>query len=183
MPFTFTQLELAGLVLVEARAFGDERGVFMETYKASDFLAAGIGEQFVQDNLSVSARGVVRGLHLQIGSSAQGKLVRVAHGAVYDVAVDLRTGSTTYGRWVGIELTGENGRALYIPPGFAHGFQALVDDARLSYKCTAEYDRDAERGVRYDDRALAIEWPLDRAIVSEKDLALPDLATFEREAG
>ena len=183
MPFTFTQLELAGLVLVEARAFGDERGVFMETYKASDFLAAGIREQFVQDNLSVSARGVVRGLHLQIGSSAQGKLVRVANGAVYDVAVDLRTGSTTYGRWVGIELTGENGRALYIPPGFAHGFQALVDDARLSYKCTAEYDRDAERGVRYDDRSLAIEWPLDRAIVSEKDLALPDLATFEREAG
>lgn len=178
MPFRFEHLDIPGLILVEPRVFDDERGVFLETYKESDFRAAGISERFVQDNVSVSSRGVVRGLHMQVAPSAQGKLVSVAAGAVFDVAVDVRPDSATYGRWQAVELTAGDHRALYIPPGFAHGFQALEDDTRLSYKCTAEYDRAAERGIRWDDGELAITWPLSEVLVSEKDRELPGFAAF-----
>jgi dTDP-4-dehydrorhamnose 3,5-epimerase len=179
MPFSFEHLDLAGLILVTPRIFRDERGAFLETFKASDFAAAGIGGAFVQDNFSVSRRGVVRGLHMQIEPSAQGKLVSVPRGRVYDVAVDVRPGSETFGKWHAVELSDEDRRALYIPPGFAHGFQALEDDTRLAYKCTAEYDKAAERGIRFDDPELAIEWPLSEAIVSEKDRELPSFAEFK----
>ena len=178
MPFRFEHLDIRGLILVEPRIFTDERGSFLETYKESEFHAAGISERFVQDNVSVSSRGVVRGLHMQVGKSAQGKLVSVAAGAVFDVAVDVRPGSSTYGRWQAVELRGDDHRALYIPPGFAHGFQALEDGTRLSYKCTAEYDRAAERGIRFDDAELAITWPLSQVLVSEKDRELPGFAEF-----
>ena len=178
MPFHFEHLDIPGLILVEPRVFEDERGVFLETYKESDFRSAGIAERFVQDNVSVSSRGVVRGLHMQVAPSAQGKLVSVAAGSVFDVAVDVRPGSATYGQWEAVELTAGDHRALYIPPGFAHGFQALEDDTRLSYKCTAEYDRAAERGIRWDDGELAITWPLSEVLVSEKDRELPSFAEF-----
>ena len=178
MPFHFEHLDIPGLILVEPRVFEDERGVFLETYKESDFRAAGIAERFVQDNVSVSSRGVVRGLHMQVAPSAQGKLVSVAAGSVFNVAVDVRPGSATYGQWEAVELTAGDHRALYIPPGFAHGFQALEDDTRLSYKCTAEYDRAAERGIRWDDGELAITWPLSEVLVSEKDRELPGFAAF-----
>jgi dTDP-4-dehydrorhamnose 3,5-epimerase len=178
VPFYFEDLDIPGLILVEPRVFEDERGVFLETYKESDFSSAGIAERFVQDNVSVSSRGVVRGLHMQVAPSAQGKLVSVAAGSVFDVAVDVRPDSATYGQWEAVELTAGDHRALYIPPGFAHGFQALEDDTRLSYKCTAEYDRAAERGIRWDDGELAITWPLSEVLVSEKDRELPGFAAF-----
>ncbi len=178
MPFRFEHLDIPGLILVEPRVFDDERGAFLETYKESDFRAAGIAERFVQDNASISSRGVVRGLHMQVGERAQGKLVSVAAGAVFDVAVDVRPGTATYGRWQAVELTAADRRQLYIPPGFAHGFQALEDGTCLSYKCTAEYDRDAERGIRFDDGELAITWPLSEVLVSEKDRELPGFAEF-----
>jgi dTDP-4-dehydrorhamnose 3,5-epimerase len=174
VPFYFEDLDIPGLILVEPRVFEDERGVFLETYKESDFSSA----RFVQDNVSVSSRGVVRGLHMQVAPSAQGKLVSVAAGSVFDVAVDVRPDSATYGQWEAVELTAGDHRALYIPPGFAHGFQALEDDTRLSYKCTAEYDRAAERGIRWDDGELAITWPLSEVLVSEKDRELPGFAAF-----
>ncbi|MFP4011820.1 MAG: dTDP-4-dehydrorhamnose 3,5-epimerase [Spirochaetaceae bacterium] len=178
MPFRFEHLDIPGLILVEPHVFEDERGAFLETYKESDFRAAGITERFVQDNVSVSSRGVVRGLHMQVAPSAQGKLVSVSAGAVFDVAVDVRPGSATYGRWLAVKLAAGEHRVLYIPPGFAHGFQALEDGTRLSYKCTAEYDRDAECGIRFDDAELAVTWPLTEVLVSEKDRGLPGFAEF-----
>lgn len=187
MPSSFSAGGIEGLVLVESRIFRDERGAFLESYKRSEFTAGGIDEVFVQDNSSVSARGVIRGLHMQVAPYAQAKLVRVAMGAVWDVAVDLRPGSATYGRWLGVELSDSNGRAMYIPAGFLHGFQALTDGAVLTYKCSAEYDKDSERGVRWDDPVLSIAWPLAaegvEAIVSEKDALLPGLAEFEAAGG
>lgn len=179
MPFSFEHLDIDGLVLVIPRIFTDERGAFLETFKDSDFRAAGITGAFVQDNFSVSRRGVVRGLHMQVAPSAQGKLVSVPRGRAWDVAVDVRPGSGTFGRWHAVELSDRDRRALYIPPGFLHGFQALEDDTRLAYKCTAEYDKAAERGIRFDDADLGIEWPLSEAIVSEKDRALPSFAELK----
>lgn len=178
MPFTFERLDIPALVLVRARLFTDERGAFLETYRASEFADAGITERFVQDNSSMSARGVIRGLHMQTAPSAQGKLVRVERGAAFDVAVDLRLGSWTYGRWVGMLLSATEHNALYIPSGFAHGFQALENDTRLAYKCTAEYDPGAERGIRFDDPELGIAWPLPHPTVSAKDARLPTFTEF-----
>ena len=178
MPFTFTPTELSDVVLVEPRVFSDGRGSFAETYKRSDFVAAGIDAILVQDNHSVSQAGVLRGLHYQLPPHAQGKLVRVVSGAVWDVAVDVRRSSPTFGRGVAYELTGENHRMLWIPPGFAHGFLVLADGTHFVYKCSAEYDKESEAGVRWDDPDLAIEWPLPegrQALVSQKDAALPEL--------
>lgn len=179
MPFTFTPTELPDVVLVEPRVFPDGRGSFAETYKRSDFVAAGVDAELVQDNHSVSQAGVLRGLHYQLPPHAQGKLVRVVSGAVWDVAVDVRRSSPTFGRWVGYELTGENHRMLWIPPGFAHGFLVLADETHFVYKCSAEYDKASEAGVRWDDPELGIDWPLPdgvEALVSEKDGELPPLA-------
>lgn len=175
MPFTFIPGPIEGLIIIEPCLFHDQRGFFMETYKESDFSAAGIPGPFVQDNHSRSCRGTLRGLHFQKPPHAQGKLVRVTRGAVWDVAVDLRPGSSSFGAWYGLELSEENRRMFWIPPGFAHGFVALLDDSELQYKCTAEYHGPSDGGIRWDDPDLAIAWPrLDvPLIVSEKDAKLP----------
>ncbi len=171
---------LPGVKLIEPRVFGDDRGFFLETWNARAFADAGLDLHFVQDNHSRSARGVLRGLHFQI-VNPQGKLVRVTAGAVFDVAVDVRRSSPHFGRWVGYELSEANKRMLWVPPGFAHGFVVLSDSADFLYKCTALYDPPAERAVRWDDPALAIDWRLDGATptLSGKDAAAPLLADAE----
>jgi len=168
------------VVVVEPKVFGDERGFFMESWNAQAFAQAGIDAVFVQDNHSRSRRGVLRGLHYQI-REPQGKLVRVAAGEVYDVAVDLRRSSPTFGRAVGERLSAENKRMMWIPPGFAHGFLVLSEVADFLYKATAYYAPEHERAIRWDDPRLAIDWPLTGAAptVSAKDAAAPFLAQAE----
>lgn len=163
-------------MLVVPRQFRDGRGFFCETYRKSEFAAAGIGDDFVQDNHSFSGRGVVRGLHYQLPPQAQGKLVRVVEGRIWDVAVDLRASSPTFGRWAGVELSGEDGRMLWIPAGFAHGFAVLGPSAHLVYKCTAEYDPSCETGIRWDDPDLGVSWPEGSSVVSDRDAGLPAFA-------
>jgi dTDP-4-dehydrorhamnose 3,5-epimerase len=175
MPFIFTQLEIEGLVLVQPKSFQDERGFFLETYKETEFHKAGITSVFRQDNHSLSKKGVVRGLHYQLDPMSQGKLVRVIKGRVFDYAVDVRAYSPTFKQWVKVELSEENQTMLYIPRGFAHGFIALTDDVHLAYKCTEEYSKVSEAGIRYDDPDLAIDWGIDHPIVSSKDIDLPYL--------
>lgn len=175
MPFTFEQTPIDGLLIIRPRMFPDDRGFFMESFKASDFAAAGIHEVFVQDNHSRSSRGVLRGLHFQRAPHAQAKLVRVTSGLVWDVAVDLREGSATYGRWFGLELSAENRTMLFLPRGFAHGFVSLADGTELLYKCGTEYHKESDGGVRWDDPELAIVWPIDDVHLSDKDAALPRL--------
>lgn len=175
MPFTFKKLALDGLVLVEPRVFPDDRGFFLESYKESEFAKGGVPHRFVQDNHSLSKKNVIRGLHFQHEPRAQGKLVRVLRGSVWDVAVDLRSGSPCYKRWLGVELSADNRLMLFIPPGFAHGFAALTDDVHLLYKCTEEYDGALDAGIRWDDPDIGIEWPVRDPIVSEKDRVLPCL--------
>lgn len=176
MPFIFENTELPGVILITTRVFSDARGEFLEAFKASEFTAAGIPSRFVQDNASVSHAGVLRGLHYQLPPHAQGKLVSVTRGAAWDVAVDLRVGSAAFGRWMARELRSEPCEMLWIPAGFAHGFLALEDDTRLSYKCTSEYHPDSEAGIRWDDPQLAIAWPHRNVLVSRKDRDLPFLA-------
>ena len=174
MPFEFKDTPIPDVVIIQPRKFGDDRGFFMETYKKSDFVEAGIDEEFCQDNHSFSCKGVLRGLHFQSAPHAQGKLVRVLSGAVWDVAVDLIPGSPTFGKHYGIELTGNNGTMFYIPPGFGHGFLTLEDNTHFLYKCTAEYAPDADGGVRWDDPELNIPWPLEgEPLLSGKDSGLP----------
>ena len=167
--------DIAGVKIVEPVFHGDARGWFVEQYNAERYRAAGIVVDFVQDNESFSAKGVVRGLHWQAGRHCQAKLVRVIRGAVWDVAVDIRKGSPTYGRHVEVVLSDDNHRQLFIPRGFAHGFIVLEDDTLFSYKCDKFYCMAAERGMRFDDPELAIGWPETGAELrlSEKDLALP----------
>ena len=181
MPFTCRRLQISGLVLFTPRRFDDERGWFMETFKESAFRDEGVDVRFVQDNCSLSAKRVVRGLHLQIDSRAQGKLIWAARGRVWDVAVDIRPDSPTLGRWEAVELDDESRELFYIPPGFAHGFLALSDDTLLQYKCTAEYDAASERGIRYDDRDLAIRWPEPNPVLSDRDRQLPTFAALMDE--
>jgi dTDP-4-dehydrorhamnose 3,5-epimerase len=164
------------VLLIEPALFSDDRGFFMETYHLDRFRDAGIAETFVQDNHSRSARGVLRGLHYQ-EPNGQGKLVRCTRGALFDVAVDIRTGSPDFGRWFGTELTEENRLMLWIPPGFAHGFCALTDVADLVYKCTALYDAAADRSIAWNDPEIGIEWPLSTPRLSPKDAAAPTLRT------
>lgn len=173
MPSTFKRLEIDDLILVEPRSFQDERGFFLESFKESEFAAAGITERFVQDNHSLSVKNVIRGLHYQKEPRAQGKLVRVIKGRVWDVAVDIRPGSASYGKWLGVELSEENHLMLYIPPGFAHGFASLSDEVHLLYKCTQEYDPALDAGIRWDDPDLAIQWPVGNPLLSPKDRILP----------
>ncbi|MFG5406753.1 dTDP-4-dehydrorhamnose 3,5-epimerase [Piscinibacter sakaiensis] len=154
--------EIEGVLVLEPKVFGDARGFFMESFNQQAFDAAvGAPVNFVQDNHSRSARGVLRGLHFQTGEHAQGKLVRVVRGRVFDVAVDIRRGSPTFGRWVGVELSEDNHRQLWVPPGLAHGFLVTSDSADFLYKTTAYYAPQAEGAVRWDDPELAIAWPLD----------------------
>ncbi len=174
MAFRFESLEIPDVVLVRATRHGDARGWFAETYKRSEFIQHGISEAFVQDNDSFSAaRGTLRGLHFQRPPRAQAKLVRCLAGAIYDVAVDLRGDSATYGQWVAVELRPEAGTTLWIPAGFAHAFQTLEPDTRVAYKTTDEYDTACESGIRWDDPRLAISWPIERPILSSRDAALP----------
>ena len=173
MPFEYHPLQIPDVILVQARRVQDERGFFMETYRWSDFVAHGITERFVQDNHSHSLRGVLRGLHYQKHPKAQGKLVRALSGEFFDVAVDIRRESPTYGRWVGEVLSAENRCMLYLPPGVAHGFCVLSDEAALAYKVTAEYAPDLERGIRWDDPQIGITWPIADPILSAKDASLP----------
>lgn len=176
MPFQFRRTEIPGVLIVEPRVFPDGRGFFMEAYKYSDFAGAGIAEHFVQDNHSSSARGVLRGLHYQLPPHAQGKLVRVIEGRVWDVAVDIRRGSPTFRKWTGVELSAENSRMVYIPPGFAHGFLTLSEHAQFFYKCTAEYSASCEAGIRWDDPGIGIPWPAAEITVSDRDRGLPLLS-------
>jgi dTDP-4-dehydrorhamnose 3,5-epimerase len=166
---------LPGVLLIEPKVFGDDRGFFMETYRADTFREAGIGDAFVQDNHSRSARGVLRGLHYQ-EPNGQGKLVRCTRGAIFDVAVDIRRGSPTFARWFGIELSDANKRMLWIPPGFAHGFCAMEDDSDLVYKCTKLYDAASDRSILWNDPAIGIEWPIAEPVLSGKDANAPRLA-------
>ncbi|MES2076307.1 MAG: dTDP-4-dehydrorhamnose 3,5-epimerase [Pseudomonadota bacterium] len=171
---------LAGLVLLEPRVFGDERGFFYESFNARGFAElTGVQAAFVQDNHSRSARNVLRGLHYQIQQS-QGKLVRVSSGAVFDVAVDLRKSSATFGQWYGVELSADNKRQLWIPPGFAHGFMVTSEHAEFLYKTTDYWAPEHERAVLWNDPAIGIEWPLDGApLLSGKDQAAVPLAAAE----
>lgn len=171
---------LPGVLLITPKVFGDARGFFVETWQDQRYREAGITLPFVQDNLSKSRKGTLRGLHLQHPND-QGKLVRVPHGRVLDVAVDVRIGSPTFGRHVAVELSGDDHRQLWIPPGFAHGFQVLSDEALFAYKCTNLYDPKCELGVRWDDPDVGIAWPLPSPIVSAKDTALPLLRDVDRE--
>jgi dTDP-4-dehydrorhamnose 3,5-epimerase len=175
MPFHFTRLQIPDVILVEATAWHDDRGVFVETYKRSEFVANGISQPFVQDNYSHSSRGVLRGLHYQKEPRAQAKLVSVVHGQVYDVAVDIRRGSPTYGRWVGLTLSAVPCRMLYVPAGFAHGFCVLSEEAGVCYKVTDEYAPELDRGILWNDPAIGVQWPLSDPILSAKDAALPRL--------
>lgn len=157
--FTFTETSIEGVLVVDAKAHGDERGYFMETYKRPDFVAGGIDCKFVQDNQSSSTKGVLRGLHFQI-EHPQAKLVRVTRGEVFDVAVDLRPSSPTYGKWEGVVLSAENRRQFFVPRGFAHGFLVLSDVAEFCYKCDDVYHPNDEGGIRWDDPEIGIEWPV-----------------------
>lgn len=175
--FIFKQTSIDGVIVVDSKVYGDDRGYFMETYKQPDFAAGGIDTVFVQDNQSFSTRGVLRGLHYQI-NYPQAKLVRVLQGEVFDVAVDLRKGSPTYGKWEGVTLSEDNHRQFFIPRGFAHGFVVLSDTALFAYKCDDVYHPDDEGGIAFDDPDVNVAWP-DAGVplvLSDKDKANPRLA-------
>ena len=185
--FTFTDTSVEGVKIVDVNAYGDTRGYFMETYKQSDFVAGGIGCVFVQDNQSSSTRGVLRGLHFQI-DHPQSKLVLVVSGKVFDVAVDLRKDSATYGKWEGVVLSAENKRQFFIPRGFAHGFLVLSDSAEFCYKCDDVYHPGDEGGLMWNDPKIGIEWPaLDgddlfdgsQLVLSDKDRRHPPLSALQ----
>ena len=166
---------LPGVIIIEPRVFSDARGFFFESYREDRYTAAGMPEHFVQDNHSQSAPLTLRGLHYQ-RDHPQGKLVRVVRGAIFDVAVDIRRGSPTFGRWVGVELSAANKRQLYIPPDFAHGFCVPADESEVAYKCTAFYAPQDERGIVWNDPTIGIRWPIAKPLLSEKDAAYPTLS-------
>lgn len=171
----FLPTALPEVILVEPRVHHDERGFFLETFRAADYAAAGVGPRFVQDNHSRSLGPVLRGLHAQ-RRRPQGKLVRAVEGEIFDVAVDIRRGSPTFARWVGANLSAENFRQLFVPPGFAHGFCVLRSPAQVEYKCTDYYDADDELGILWNDPEIGIGWPLAEPLLSDKDRGLPRLA-------
>jgi len=175
MSFTFCPLEIPDVILIEPQVFEDTRGFFLEAYKFSEFAVHGIPDHFGQDNHSRSRQGVLRGLHYQKPPQAQSKLVRVVQGEIFDVAVDIRYGSPTYGNWVGVILSGENRKMLYLPCGFAHGFCVLSDTADVVYKASAEYAPEKEAGIIWHDPDLAIHWPVDNPDLSSKDTTYPRL--------
>lgn len=181
MPASFRRLEIPEIVLVEPAVFTDNRGYFMETYKHSEFAGWGVNDSFVQDNHSHSRRGVLRGLHYQKPPAAQGKLIQVVRGTIFDVGVDIRRGSPTYGRWAGAVLSDENHHMIYIPPGFAHGFCILSEEADVLYKVTAEYSREHDRGILWSDPQIGIRWPIAAPLLSDKDAELPPLAEADND--
>lgn len=177
---TIRETDFEGLFVIEPIVYKDNRGYFFESYNQGVYAEAGLNQSFVQDNQSKSGYGVIRGIHFQLEPYAQTKLVRVLEGAIYDVAVDLRKGSATFGQWFGIEINAENNLQLLIPKGFAHGFSVLSETATVFYKCDELYHPESESGIKYDDKELGIDWriPLDRISVSEKDMTLPAFSTF-----
>jgi dTDP-4-dehydrorhamnose 3,5-epimerase len=177
--FSFEPSEIPDVVRIRTRRFRDSRGFFSESFRRSAYREAGIPNSFAQDNWARSEEGVLRGLHYQLAPRAQGKLVGVIRGRIWDVAVDIRVGSPTFGRWVGAELDEGSGDLLWIPPGFAHGYQVLSTRADVVYKVTHEYDPDLDRGIRWDDPDLAIRWPRSDPVLSDRDRGLPSL----RDAG
>ena len=180
MPFDFKRIEeISGLVVIEPAVFRDDRGFFMETYAGREFSASGIKVNFVQDNHSKSKRAVLRGLHYQSEPMPQAKLVRCVSGRIFDAAVDIRAGSATFGRWFGVELSERNNKMLFIPPGFAHGFVVLSEEAEVLYKTDNFYSREHERGIIWNDPDVNIQWPVKNPILSEKDARLPRLKDAE----
>ena len=181
MPFLFEPTNIADVILIKPTVFYDDRGFFMEAYKKSEFEKVGIDTDFVQDNHSKSIKGVLRGLHYQIEPRSQGKLVRCVKGKIFDVAVDIRIGSPTFGKWVGVELSEENKFILWIPRGFAHGFLTLSEEAEIIYKISgSEYSPEHDRSIRWNDPDINIDWPIDgRPILSEKDRKAPLLKDAE----
>lgn len=180
---TVTKCDIEGLCVIEPTVFKDERGFFMETYNQNDFKEAGLDMVFVQDNQSMSTKGVLRGLHFQ-KQYPQGKLVRVVRGAVFDVAVDLRASSKTFGKWFGVELSAENKKQFYIPEGFAHGFLVLSDEAEFVYKCTDFYHPNDEGGLAWNDEEIGVDWPITddmQLIISEKDQKWKGLSETKKE--
>lgn len=176
MNFTFEPQRLPDVILVTPRKFEDERGFFMESYQKEAFYEGGIREEFVQDNHSRSMRGVLRGLHFQKDEHAQGKLVRATLGEIYDVAVDIRKDSETFGKWVGVKLSAETGQMLYVPAGFAHGFLVLSEWAEVQYKATNYYHPASEGGLLWNDPAVGIEWPMNENLtIAPRDTAWPHL--------
>ena len=170
---TFTKTDIDDVLIVEGPVFDDDRGFFCEVYNRTNWAAAGFEHRFVQDNLSLSRRGTVRGMHYQIDPHGMGKYIRVLRGAIFDVGVDLRRGSDTFGMWVGRTLSAENGVGMWIPSGFAHGFLALDDDTLVYYKCTNTYHPASERAIAYNDPDIAIAWPFKPTVVSPKDAEAP----------
>ncbi len=178
------KVERAGIpdvLIIEPSVFGDARGFFMESYSRDRYAEAGLPSEFVQDNVSLSARGILRGLHLQHPND-QGKLCQVLDGEVFDVAVDVRVGSPTFGRWEGVTLSSDNKRQIYIPPGFAHGFCVLSERALFSYKCTDFYSQPSELGVAWDDPDVGIAWPIEAPQLSGKDAENPRLRDISKES-
>ena len=175
------ETKLPGVLIIEPKVFGDSRGFFKETFQAQRYREAGIEYDFVQDNHSRSQKGVLRGLHFQL-TKPQGKLVSCSQGAVFDVAVDVDPLSATFGQYVGIELTEDNHRQFWVPPGYAHGFCVLTDTADFQYKCTDYYDPSDEGGLIWNDPDVAIEWPIDHPLLSEKDAKLPLLKELANQS-
>lgn len=176
MPFEFKRLEIPEVILIQSKAFGDDRGFFVETYKKSEFVNFGINDEFVQDNHSKSTKNVLRGMHYQKHPKAQSKLVRCIQGEIFDVAVDIRKNSPTYGKWVGEILSDENKRQLYVPVGFAHAFLVLSDTAEVVYKTGEEYSPENDAGIKWNDPTININWNCNNPLVSGKDDKLPFLA-------
>jgi dTDP-4-dehydrorhamnose 3,5-epimerase len=181
--FKFSKTNIPGILVIEPKAFHDSRGFFMECYNLDDFVKNGFGEPFVQDNHSQSKKGVLRGLHYQLHPSPMGKLVRCIKGKIFDVGVDIRKGSPTFGKWFGDILSGENVKMIYFPPGFAHGFLSLEDDTHVYYKCTGLYSKENERAIIWNDPDVGIKWPQDevggKVILSDRDQAHPRLKDAE----
>lgn len=182
MPFEFEKQSIEDVILVKPKVFGDNRGFFMETYKKSDFVANGIDVEFTQDNHSKSIKGVLRGLHYQAKPYGQAKLVRCVKGRIYDVAVDIRKNSKTFGQYVKVELSEENRNMVFIPEGFAHGFVALTDDVEILYKTSGEYAPQADSGILWNDKEINIDWGIDfEPILSDKDKYQSELSEINKE--
>jgi len=178
MEFSFKKLKISDLILISKKSYHDQRGFFFENYKESVFNQNGINTKFVQDNISFSTKHVLRGLHYQTKPKEQAKLVSVIHGEIFDVAVDIRRNSSTYGEWVGEILSQSNQKSLYVPEGFAHGFCVLSDTATVLYKVSNEYSPENEQGIIWNDPKVSVDWSIQNPIVSEKDQKLPTLNTI-----